>query len=253
MSVSPETLKGYIPELKAAAAGLELLIEDLTDEELKKFSGSFERLTQSFPEREIAEIYLRHVKEILLGAMVAKKQMSALLDGEIPAAGKVGGPIMIRAGYLGIGDDWEDGGTSITTGSAQSWIHSGTTLMLGTSGNDVKIGENAVHVIIGYRSRHPSPKLESLQIRQDGKPKPCIILANSRIPDSLAVKDFEKAFILKHDTTFRVQIFASAAIGVTVIDIPELLGVSYIKEDVLRTYFDVASIVGTTPDVILTT
>jgi len=251
--VTVDQLKSIQSNVQAVATKLGLLTEVLTDDELGKFADSFERqFILAYPEREIVDIYMRHLPEILMGGMIAKKQMSAEIDGEQPAAGKVGGPIPIRACYMGIGDDWEDGGASITTGSPQRWIHSGTTLMGGTVGNAIKIGENQVVVIVGYISRHPSPKLESAKFTIDGKPKPILILAQSKLPDSLHIKEFNNAYIGKHDTTLYAEIFASATHGTTVTDIPELLGASFIKEDQLRVH-DAASVPGTTPDVVLTT
>jgi len=152
-------------EAKTLADDLGLVVKELSDKELKKFGKSFERqFVLAFAEREIVDIYMRHQGEILLGAMVAKQQMDAEIDGEMPLSGKIG-MLPIRAAYLGIGDDWEDADLvdgPFATGSPQNWIHSGTTLMGGTSGNPIKIGENAVHVVIAFGSLHPSPKIESV-------------------------------------------------------------------------------------------
>jgi hypothetical protein len=167
----------------------------------------------------------------------------------LPYSGRVGGPLIIRACWLGLGDDWEDAG-SITTGSPQNWIHSGR--IGGTSGNAVKIGENAVHVVIAVGSYHPSPKIESFQFTIDGKARPVIITKNWLVPESLHIKKLDNAFVWKETTTVLAKYFVSATFGATVTDIPFLIGASYIKEPQLRIH-DAADIPGTTNNVVMTT
>lgn len=224
--------------------------------ELGAFRTSFERQLLTITVfGDIVALYNRHMMEILMGAMIAKNQMLAPIDGEQPAAGKVGGPIVIRAAYLGVGQDWDDVG-SITTGSAQNWIHSGTTEMGGTAGNAVKIGTNQVTVLIGVGSLHPSPKVESVQFTIDGKPRPIIIMQNIRkaqgMDTAFQIKEFDNAYILKKDTTVLAKIIVTSTFGTTVTDLPYLLGATFIKEDQLRVQL-YTSLPGTTADVIKTT
>jgi len=215
----------------------------LGDDERKKFSRAFERsLVLAYPEREIRDAYLRHQGEILLGAAVAKEQMDATIDGEQPQPGKIGGPIPIRAAFLGVGDDWEDLG-SFSTGSPQNWIHSGTSLLGGTSGNPIRIGENAVHVIIGIRSRHPSPKVESVKFTVDGNEEPVIITGFAQKASGLAFKELDNGKIWKKNTTVLGEIFASASYGSTCTDYLELIGASFIPEAQLRVH-DAADLCG---------
>jgi hypothetical protein len=251
-------LNGIMANAESLLTKLGWTYQRLTSDELSIFGASFERqFVLAYPEREIADIYKRHIVEILAGAMIAREQMSAEIDGEQPASGKVGGPVPIRAAYLGIGDDWDDVGDSgtFTTGSPQNWIHSGTPLMGGTDGNAVKIGENQVTVVIGIGSLHPSPKIESVDFWIDGKQKPVLITGwAQKMPNSLKIKELNSAYLFKEDTTVLAKIFASNIGGTvsTVSDIPYLLGVSYIKEDQLRKH-DASEIPGTVADVIMTT
>ena len=197
-------------------------------------------------------MYVRHLDEIILGALVAKDQMNADIGGEMPGSGQIGGPIQPRAAFFGIGDDWADVG-DITTGSPQNWIHSGTALMGGTAGNAIKIGTNAVHVIFGVGDEHPSPKIETVQFTVDGKTKPVIVLGEVlRLHNSLRIKELEKSFIFKKGTTVLSKVFASAAYGATVTSVPYLVGVSFVYEPVLRVQ-DAADIPGSDNDVVLTT
>ncbi len=192
-------------------------------------------LTLIYPEREISMALKRHKGEILAGAAIAKAQMDANIDGETPNSGLVGGPLPIRAGYLGIGDDWEDL-DSFSTGEAQNWIHSGTTLLGGSGGSAVRVGGNAVHVIIGIRSRHPSPKTESVKNEINGKEKPTLTtaFAQKASGDHVAFKELDDAIILKENDTLLSKIFASATYGSTVEDYLELVGASFIPEAQVR-------------------
>jgi hypothetical protein len=266
-------LKSLMADAKSLATELGLVHRDLTDKELYKFGRTFERqFVLPFPERQVVDIHLRHQAEALLGAMVAKEQMEAEIDGELPASGKIGGPLAIRASWLGIGDDWEDIGSIYgtatargqgywTPGSPQDWIHSGTLLMGGTDGNAVKIGENALHIVYGIQSLHASPKIESIQFTIDGKDKPILLTFwTQKTPYTLRIKELDNAFVWKEDTTVLAKVFISEAFGDTItqaVDFPALMGVSYIKEPQLRVHDPVTStdrvLPGTVHDVILTT
>jgi hypothetical protein len=248
------------------ADDLGVVTKPLTDKELTRFGRAFCRqFVLPYQHREVRDIHMRHQGEALLGAMIAKEQMNAEVDSELPASNKIGGPIPIRASYLGIGEDWEDilgiyAGVqgNWTTGAVQNWIHSGTTLMAGTAANDIRIGENALHVIYGYGSLHASPKIESVEFRVDGKVKPTLLpMWATKQPDSLRIKEFDNAIILKKDTQFRARIFISRAFGeavASVLDYPYLFGVMYIKEPQLRILRPTnATVVGVTPGIVLTT
>ena len=269
MPISLGTLRGYQDEARVLADDLAMVTRDLTDKELIRFGRSFERqFIRSLPSRQMVDIHLRHIKEALLGGMIAKEQMDAEIQGETPGSNKTGGPLAIRACFLGIGDDWEDiyGIYSAAqgawgTGTVQSWIHSGTTLMGGTDHNPIKIGENAVHIIYGISSIHSSPKLESTQFTIDGKLKPllyCGFAQKHAVGHTQRIKELDNAIILRKDTTFLAKVFFSSAFGDAVdyvTDFPVLYGVSYIKEPALRVLdpTNAATWVGTVQEVIFTT
>lgn len=253
-------------DARQLASDLGVVTRDLTDKELNRFGRSFTRqFVQALPMREMIDIHLRHQKEALLGAMIAKAQMETEIDNEIPASNKIGGPLAIRAAYFGVGDDWEDINgiyaavqDAWSTGAPQNWIHSGTGLMAGVAGNAVRIGENAVHVIYAASSIHASPKLESMQFTIDGKLKPglyCGWAQKHAVGHTQRIKEFDNAFILKKDTTFLAQVFFSRAFGAPVdyvTDFPVLYGVSYIKEPAVR-LLDPATLPGVRYDVVHTT
>ena len=241
--VDVSKLRAFQSEAQGTATDLGLPVDALTDKEIQRWGRSFERqLVLAFPEREISDLFLRRQAELLLGAMVAKNQMTAEIDGEMPGSGKIGGPLVIRAGFLGIGDDWEDA-SPFATGSPQNWIHSGTTLLGGSSGIAIRIGENAVFVVVAIGSLHPSPKLESVQFTIDGKEKPIILTGFAQKKSDLKIREIDSALVWKKDTTILGKVFFSAAYGSSVADYPYLLGAAYIKEPQLRVH-DPASLCG---------
>ena len=267
--VTLSDLQAMQNDSRTLASDLGVVTRDLTDKELNRFGRSFTRqFVQALPTREMADIHLRHQKEGLLGAMIAKEQMDSEIDDEVPSSNKVGGPIPIRACFLGVGDDWEDingiyagAQNAWSTGTPQNWIHSGTTLMGGTAGSAIRIGENAVHVIYAASSIHASPKLEGTQFTIDGKQKPMLYCAWAQkhgLGHTQRIKEFDNAFILKKDTTFLAKVFFSANFGAPVdyvTDFPVLYGVSFIKEPALRVLDPVnaATWVGTRYEIVHTT
>jgi len=256
--------KGDHAEAEATAKALGLTYEKLTGwdapteeafigSELDKFRRSFERqFVIGVKEREIVDLYMRHRIEILVGCMVAKEQMAKSFDGERPEAGKFG-MVMPRASFFGIGDNW-DSVAAFSVGSPVNWIHSGTTLMAGTSGNAIKVGENAVHVIIAVGSLHKSPKIESHRFEIDGKPKPAIIMPVPTEFSDFRTKELDVAFIWKKNTTMLGKIFIGDQLGAIAsgADVPFLVGATFVTEDVLRLH-DPATLPGTVYDVVLTT
>jgi len=253
MPISMETLRSAMAEAKRATKELGFEAEDLTDAELDKFGRSFERqFVLAIKEREIIDLYQRHLEEIMMGAMIGVSQMKKRFDGERPEAGKFG-MVKPRAGFFGIGDDW-DSVSAFTTGSPQNWIHSGTTLMNGTAGNAIKIGENAVHVIVALGTLHKSPKIESLQFTLDGKPKPIVITREPQEFSDLRFRELDVAFIFKRNTTVLGKVLVGDQLGAlaSALDWPYLIGASFVPEDVLRLH-DIATLPGTVYNVVLTT
>ena len=240
-----------VENARRMAATLNIVASDLTARELGVFRRSFKRqFIQSFPERDMVGLYKRHEDEILMAAMVAKAQMRAEIDGEIPAPGRVGGPLTMRACYMGLSDDWENT-PDFTTATPQNWIHSGT-IAGGTAGRPIKIGENAVHIILGIGNLHPSPKVESVQFTIDGKERPIYNVGTKLKTSGLQIKEFDTSLLLKQGSTFNAKVVISDAFGTTVTDYPYLIGVSFINEAQLR-ILDPTTVALAVNDVVLST
>lgn len=213
------------------AAQNQQVVKALDSAELAAIEASLARQFRlEFETREIATMFNQHMTEIIAAGQIAKQQMESTIGGESAGPNQIVGPIPIRAGFLGIGDDWEDGGASITTGSAQNWLHSGTTLLGGTAGNPIRIGQNAVFCIVGLGSLSPAPKVESIKFTVDGKEKTVLYTGYALKNSGLKVKDLNAAMVWKENTTVLGTIFASANHGATVTDYLYLIGVMYVRE-----------------------
>jgi len=248
------------------AADLGVTSRDLEEHELIRFGRAFDRqFVVGNSLVRVTEIYAKHKTEALLGAMIAKEQMDAEIDGENPGANKIGGPIPIQSYFLGVGEAWEDilgiyaaAQSSWTTGAVQNWIHSGTTMMGGTAGNAIRIGENHVTVVFGLESLHASPKIEGVQFTIDGKTKPTIHTAwaqRTASENTDRVKELDNAYVFMKDTIVRAQVMISPAFGAASTlqqDYPALMGVSFVKEPALR-LLDQITISGTRYEVVHTT
>ena len=248
------------------ATELGIPTRDLEQHELIRFGRAFERqFVVGNVLTRVQEIYKRHDIEALMGAMAAKEQMDAEIDGENPGSNKIGGPVPIQSYFLGVGEAWEDilgiyaaAQAAWTTGAVQNWIHSGTTMMGGTAGNAVRIGMNAVHVVFALGSLHASPKIEGIQFTVDGKTKPTL---HTGWAQRLAsehndkIKELDNSYVWVKDSIVRAQVMISPAFGAasaTQQDYPCLIGVSYVKEPTLR-LLDNITIAGTRYEAVHTT
>jgi len=244
--VDVASLRALQDTARELATSLGLVHEPLTDPELEALGTSYERqfLAQNV-EREIVAIHLRHQVEALVGAMVAKKQMDAPIDGEQPASGKIG-VSFIRAGFLGVGNDWDI--TIATANTVTPWIHSGTALLAGTAGRPIRIGTNLVVVVYGLGTLVPSPKIESFRFTIDGKPKPVLFVGQHWRTTNLRVKELDFAYLFKKGTTVLAEFFPTA----TGAEAPYLIGVAFVKEPQLRE-LSPSALVTTAADMVFTT
>jgi len=241
----------YLKLARKYASDLGVEFREFTADELRNFEEVYNRMfILHYQERELIELFQKRKADILAGAMVAAAQFEKRFGGEIPGTGEFG-MTYIRAAYLGIGDDWEDA-APFTTGSPQYWIHSGTTLLGGTSGNPIKIGENLVLVIIGIGSLHPSPKIESFYFELDGNPKPIVVTGFPFKLSEIPIKELSRPIILYEDRQFLAKVFISAKYGSSVDDYPYLLGAAFLPEDMLKKH-DPADVVKSVNKIVLTT
>lgn len=248
MVISTSQLNDWESAAEDLCKGLGVSYQPFTSDELGIFGTSFERqFIVAMKQREIVDAYIRHAAEILAGGLVMKDQVSGVFDGERPAASRFG-IVWPRAAFFGIGYDWDSMPTMSAAPTLTNWIHSGTTFLAQTVGNPIKMGKNAVHVVIGIDSLSPNPSIEAIQFTIDGKPKPITITNWPFQVSDFHFKEFDVGFLLKKGTTVLVKTISRTAS----VDIPHLFGASYVPEDILR-LLDPTNLPGTTYDYVLTT
>jgi len=253
MSAIDQVTMGTQDELIAMNSAMQLgyELDKLTEPEFNKWLMYFKRsILEEGEFRSHADLYYRHLGDFLFGAMIAKAQLKAKFDGSSPRPGMFG-ITPLRANYFGLGDDW-DVFYTWTAGSPQDWIHSGTTELGGTSGNPIKILEDVVHVIIGIEDWAPLqssyPVLESVKFTIDGKEKPIIIVRDAFMGRANPRIELDEAYFLRKNTTFLAQVFSAST---PVKETPKLIGLTYIKEEHMRTH-DPASLDGANKGVVTT-
>jgi len=255
MVTDADVQKAVQPAVAAANMyGVNISGSALNEVDRRAVVNMFESFKERYYEREYIEMFADSLPEIVLGALVAKAQMKAQIEGEFPSPNAIAGPVPLEAYHMGVGEDWEDGfdAAAFTTGAAVDWIHSGTPYMGGSDNKAVKIGENMVIVILGIGTLHSSPKISAIQFTIDGKLKSPQRFGTVLKLSQRRWKRFPKAILGKKDTTILGQTFAATGFGATTTDIPYLIGVSYIKEPAYR-LLDPASFDGTTYDCVKTT
>lgn len=211
-------------QLISMAKELGIFAEPLTEKELIRFGRSYDR------QLRLDDIHLRHQKEALLGAMIAKYQLGfedgplAEIDGELPAHGRVQGPVTIRASWFGVGDDWYMVDAWVL-GEWNPWI-------------DVVV-HDAVHVVYGIQSLIDKPIIEAVQFIVDGKTKAVqqTRFTEIRKPGQMNIREFDNAYIFKENTVVKVNVFLSKNVPLETaldyppthaLDVPKLYGVSFV-------------------------
>jgi len=238
----------YAAQDRELAAKLGVEISDFeTSDEYTKFTNSFERqFVLYYKERRFATLYERNIAAIRVAAKAAKAQFKAHFGGEHPDSHEFG-MVVPRAAYFGIGHDWDEQ-RPLAGDTTTYLIDSGTTFLAGTSGNPVKIGGNALHVIFGVGTMATSPLTEALRFTINEKPQTPIITWYHYLISDLKFREIGKVYIFKKDTTILLEGYSSTSGQ----DVNYLIGASFLPWNVLKE-IDVVKLSGTTPDVILTT
>jgi len=186
--------------------------------------------------RRWIDFHLNHVGDYLLGLGTAKKQLGgAKFGGSMPAGGEFGID-QWRAGYVGVGQDWNEEGTTAAT-TAKNWIHAGTTDVAGTAGGDIRFLEGFVGVIAGIGDFRRQvyglhSEIESFQVRMDNRLlKPIYVGQNFKLSD-FPIVELDEQIVCKDRTQLRVQYISHLAS----INCPFLVGVVYGMEGSLNKF-----------------
>nr|WP_294805611.1 hypothetical protein [uncultured Nitrososphaera sp.] len=187
-------------------------------------------------ENALAGIYTRHMIESALALLTAKKQIHGDYVGtEGKQQGIVGifGP---HAAFFGLGDDYRNSYIS-TGGSMQNWIHSGSTQLGGSAGNDVIFGYNVVHCIMGLALYSEEvARTVHIQERINTAPQPVVTvqeqMRNANNNEPWHIREFDTARILGNATQLRLQVLAGATVPASEFGMP--ICITYTTANILQ-------------------
>lgn len=215
------------------------LPNELSASELLAFGRTFNkslRMAYQTGDHQLAGIFARHKIELMLGLLIAKKQIEGIFGGTDDGKAGILAEYNWRPAFWGINNDGWRGATPTTSASPQNMIHAGATVFGGSAGNDIQFLENVVFVVLGYANHSQDyPRVVALQERIDTAPQPVLNVGpvwqnnDGRAP----VKYFEldSPRILKEDSKFRLQTLAEATVPASEWIYP--IGVMYTKASLI--------------------
>jgi hypothetical protein len=160
------------------ALGMGFEYDYLADREFEKFKLGFRR---GFDRPQIIDNFIKHILDILLGCMIAKKQFGEEFDGSQPYGGRFGyGLIMPN--------------------------HMGRDLWYIDNHNDyinIRVGDSMVVVITGFMDAVGGGGIRQIRFAVDERKK--IWLSTQPSFASGEIMDIDEAIILKKGTTFSLE------------------------------------------------
>lgn len=211
--------------------------QSLSEKENKRFKTLFGRGledTRSEQRTVLLDKLQEYREEFRVGAEIARAQFGQRLGGLQPRGNQFAVSRTI-AGYFGF-DSWEGNAnqTGMTAGATVAWINDGAPDHLGGTdtsfGNPLQVGDQAVHVLVGVGTYHPSPKVGSVEYRVNEEPRTAIRVKEEWTNTDIAIKWLDRAVILPEATLFEAQVFPELAGD----DAPYWVGLSYIENQASR-------------------
>lgn len=203
--------------------------ETLSGKEEKLLQQSLDRSledTWTYDTEVIVEKIQEYRGEINQAAQIARAQFDQPLGGSNPKPGRFAVD-RIFSGYFGW-DSWENLG-SLTAGTTNDWLDDDTpdNLGSGSSGlaNPLKVGEEAVHVILGFGTYSDSPKVSRIDYELNESPRSCISTKWEFTRTDIQIKWLDSAIILPENALFAAQVYADVAGN----DYPYPVGLSFIE------------------------
>jgi len=180
------------------ALGLGYNLDSLSKREFEKWKLGFKR---TFDRPQIIDNFLKHPLDLLLGAMIAKKQFNMEFDGSEPYNGRYGYSVIMphHMGRKGWGVD-----------KRQKHI-------------DIKVHDKMVCVITGYMDSSSSGTIKQLRSVLDGKKKPWKYTQPSFA--SGEILDVDESYILRNNTSY--ELVFKPALGMSSL---QPIGIAYLPE-----------------------
>ena len=187
--------------------------QPLSGNEEKLLRATFERGledTNTLDTEVVVEKLQEYKGEIKTGAEIARSQFEQQFGGLNPESGKFA-VSRIRSGYFGY-DSWE--GLDLTAGETNAWIDDGTPDNLNGGGSGLsgplKVGQEAVHVILGFATYHDSPKTSAVKMEVNESPRSTVTTKFELTRTDLQIKWLDRAIILPENALFAAELYADA-------------------------------------------
>lgn len=162
-------------------------------------------------------------------AAAAKKQFNGNNFGGTEPSSSQFGISKIRSGYFGW-NDWSNLPT-LTAGTDQTWLDASTPDNLsGTSGQPLKVGQQAVHLIMGLGSYDQSPKITAEQFTFNEQTYPTQYVGDEFRNTDLRVRWLDSPWILEQNDNVNATVYP----GLDGDDVPYLVGVTFINNEAAR-------------------
>jgi len=231
-----------------SVANISAKTEELSDQEEARLRASFDRSLEDLRSEGTEPILgkLReYYDEVLVAAQIARHELAGSFDGQAPSSGNFGID-MIHPGYFGY-DAWDDMPT-VTGGSAYDWLDDDTPSNLASGGsgfgNPLKVGDNVVHIILGFGSYASDPVTSRLKEEKNDSPNPAITTEEAFRNTDLRMKFLDTPTILQPDDTYAVRGYAGGEVGETYEEAVYPIGLSFLEAQEYR-ILDPADMAGT--------
>lgn len=186
--------------------------QTLSKDESDALQLAFERGledTRTLDTEAVREKLEEYSEEIGVAASIARAQFNQQFGGLNPSEGKFA-VSRIHSGYFGY-DSWENLPT-LASGQVNDWIDSDSTdnLSSGSTGfaGPVKVGEQAVHIIMGFSTYHDSPKTSAIEYEVNESPRPSLKTKYEFTQTDLQTKWLDRPVILPENSLFAARIYA---------------------------------------------
>lgn len=207
-------------------------VEPRDGTEMRRFNRVFERGLEDTHTKDtevIVEKLQEYRSELMVAAEIAKAQFEQPFGGLNPERGQFA-VSRTRSGYFGY-DSWEGNLTGMTAGSVVDWIDDFNPDNLSGSdpgdsfGSPLKVGENAVHAILGFGTYNGSPKISTVTDRVNEEPRTTVSTKWEWINTDLSIKWLDRVRILPEDSLYEAKVYPD----VDGDDDPFIVGVSYVE------------------------
>jgi hypothetical protein len=186
--------------------------ENLSQQEQRLLEASLERgLEDTYVEgtEVLRKKIQEYFDEIEQAAEIARAQFDQPLGGLNPREGTFA-VSRIFSGYFGY-DSWENVGT-LTSGATNDWIDDDTPDNLGSGSSGIneplKVGEEAVHIILGFGTFHESPKTSAIQLRINDSPRTAIRTKYEFTRTDTQIKWLDRPKILPENALLAARLYA---------------------------------------------